>query len=151
MRDACAKRSTSSGYVRNDVGSVAMRAGRSRSIALVVLDVGNPFFAAVDRGAGDRAAQEGMVVLLGSSGQDIEREDAYLEQFREQRVAGVLITPSHPRMDAITRLVSSGIPVVLVDSESSNPRSALSRLMTWRAGILRSRTFLLAGVDTSPS
>ena len=45
------------GFVRNDAAR-QLRAGRSRSIGLVVLDVGNPFFAEVARGAEDRAAEK---------------------------------------------------------------------------------------------
>lgn len=104
------------GYVRNDAAR-QLRAGRSRSIALVVLDAGNPFFAAVARGAENRAAEDGYVVLLGSSGHDAARENAYLEQFREQRVAGLLITPAHADADTVRDLQSSGIPVVLVDEQ----------------------------------
>ena len=104
------------GYVRNDAAR-QLRAGRSRSIALVVLDAGNPFFAALARGAENRAAEDGYVVLLGSSGHDVARENAYLEQFREQRVAGLLITPAHADADTVRDLQSSGIPVVLVDEQ----------------------------------
>ncbi len=102
------------GYVRNDAAR-QLRAGRSRSIALVVLDVGNPFFAAVARGAEARAAADGYVVLLGSSGQDIKRETAYLDQFHEQRVAGVLLTPADVHSVGVQRVLDSSTPVVLVD------------------------------------
>lgn len=107
------------GYVRNDAAR-QLRAGRSRSIALVVLDASNPFFAALARGAENRAAEDGYVVLLGSSGHDPARENAYLEQFREQRVAGVLITPAHADADTVRGLQASGIPVVLVDEQPAD-------------------------------
>lgn len=106
------------GYVRNDAAR-QLRAGRSRSIALIVLDVGNPFFAAVARGAEARAAADGFVVLLGSSGADGDHERLYLDQFREQRVAGVLLTPANADGDVVERLASAGIPVVLVDEQTS--------------------------------
>jgi len=106
------------GYVRNDAAR-QLRAGRSRSIALIVLDVGNPFFAAVARGAEARAAQDGYVVLLGSSGADGAQERLYLDQFVEQRVAGVLLTPAEGAADVVERLASAGIPVVLVDEQTT--------------------------------
>ena len=104
------------GFVRNDAAR-QLRAGRSRSIGLVVLDVGNPFFAEVARGAEQRAADEGLVVLLGGAEQGTQREAAYLELFREQRVLGVLITPSSDDVAALRRLRDAGIPVILVDRE----------------------------------
>ena len=106
------------GFVRNDAAR-QLRAGRSRSIGLVVLDVGNPFFAEVVRGAEARAGDDGLVVLVGSSDEDPARESAYLDLFREQRVNGVLITPSSG--DDIARLErahAAGTSIVLLDHES---------------------------------
>lgn len=104
------------GFVRNDAAR-QLRAGRSRSIGLVVLDVGNPFFAEVARGAEDRAAEAGMTVLLGNSDESIDRESAHLELFREQRVNGVLVTPASNDLTMLARLSRGGVPVVLVDHE----------------------------------
>lgn len=106
------------GFVRNDAAR-QLRAGRSRSIALIVLDAGNPFFAEVARGAEDRAAESGMSVLLGNSDERPDREDAYLELFREQRVNGVLVTPVDRDLGRLERLRSGGVPVVLVDHEDA--------------------------------
>ncbi|WP_457100950.1 LacI family DNA-binding transcriptional regulator [Microbacterium sp. P5_E9] len=104
------------GFVRNDAAR-QLRAGRSRSIGLVVLDVGNPFFAEIVRGAENRAAEDGLSVLVGNSDETPEREGAYLDLFREQRVNGVLITPVTDDLGAVERLRDSGVPVVLVDRE----------------------------------
>lgn len=102
------------GYVRNDAAR-QLRAGRSTTVGLVVLDAGNPFFADVARGAEDAAAQRGLSVLLGNSDEQREREDAYLALFEEQRVRGVLLSPSSETLAAAQRLRDHGIPVVLVD------------------------------------
>ncbi|WP_435749281.1 LacI family DNA-binding transcriptional regulator [Microbacterium sp. PMB16] len=104
------------GFVRNDAAR-QLRAGRSRSIGLIVLDSANPFFAEVARGAEERAAREGMAVLLGNSDQTPVRESAYLDLFREQRVSGVLLTPTDLQSTAVRHLADSGIPLVLVDDE----------------------------------
>ena len=105
------------GYVRNDAAR-QLRAGRSRCIGLVVLDVGNPFFAEVARGAEARAAEEGMTVLLGSSDERVDRESTYLDLFQEQRVNGVLVTPATDDLAPLARLRDAGVPVVLVDRET---------------------------------
>ena len=68
------------GFVRNDAAR-QLRAGRSRSIALVVLDVRNPFFTDVARGAEDRAAEDGMTILLGNSDENTDREGSYVDLF----------------------------------------------------------------------
>lgn len=104
------------GFVRNDAAR-QLRAGRSRSIGLVVPDAGNPFFADVARGAEARADDDMLAVLLGNSDEDPSREDNYLDLFREQRVNGVLITPASDDIDKLLRVQAAGIPVVLVDHE----------------------------------
>jgi len=104
------------GFVRNDAAR-QLRAGRSRSIGLVVLDVGNPFFTDLARGAEDRAAKAGLTVLLGNSDETRERESAYLDLFEEQRVHGVLITPLGDTGEQLTRLRRRGTPTVLVDRQ----------------------------------
>src|SRR6188472_1476649 len=106
------------GFVRNDAAR-QLRAGRSRCIGLVVLDVGNPFFAEVARGAEARAAEEGMTVLLGSSDERLDRESTYLDLFQEQRVNGVLVTPATDDLAPLARLRDAGVPVVLVDRETA--------------------------------
>jgi len=105
------------GFVRNDAAR-QLRAGRSRSIGLVVLDVRNPFFTDVARGAEDRAAEDSMTILLGNSDENPDREGSYLDLFEEQRVHGVLISPLTDDLPRLERLRSRGTPVVLVDREA---------------------------------
>ncbi|MFC5929956.1 LacI family transcriptional regulator [Cryobacterium melibiosiphilum] len=107
------------GFVRNDAAR-QLRAGRSRSIGLVVLDVGNPFFTDVARGAENRAAESGLAVLLGNSDENVEREGTYLDLFEEQRVLGVLVTPVGDVADRLTRLRLRGTPTVLVDRQTDD-------------------------------
>ncbi|WP_062071743.1 LacI family DNA-binding transcriptional regulator [Demequina sediminicola] len=102
------------GYVPNDAAR-QLRAGQSTQIALLVLDIGNPFFADVARGAERQAALTGHTVLLANSDDSHEREAAHLDQFERQRVAGVLLVPSDDAADRVARLRERGIPVVLVD------------------------------------
>lgn len=108
------------GYVRND-SARQLRAGRSRTVAIVVLDVANPFFADVVRGAEMEAEESGVVVVVCNSGEDPTRERRHLEILEEQRVQGVLITPVHDGPDSrLELLISRGTPVVLVDRGSGH-------------------------------
>ena len=49
------------GFVRNDAAR-QLKAGRSRSVGLVVLDVGNPFFTDIARAAERRASEHNLTV-----------------------------------------------------------------------------------------
>ncbi len=80
------------GFVRNE-SARQLRAGRSRTIGLVVLDVANPFFTDVARGVEDEASRAGLSVILCNSDEQLPKETRYLELLEEHRVQGVLITP----------------------------------------------------------
>jgi DNA-binding LacI/PurR family transcriptional regulator len=109
---------TELGYVRND-SARQLRAGRSNTIAVVVLDVANPFFTDVVRGVELAADELGVMVVVCNSGEDPARERRHLEQLEQQRVRGVLITPVEDRPGSrLEQLVRRGTPVVLVDRGS---------------------------------
>jgi DNA-binding LacI/PurR family transcriptional regulator len=106
------------GYVRND-SARQLRAGRSRTIAVIALDLANPFFTDVLRGAEHAAERSGTNVMIFNSSEDKRRERRHLEAVEEQRVLGVLITPVDSSLDArLDQLIERGIPVVLVDRGS---------------------------------
>lgn len=106
------------GYIRND-SARQLRAGRSRTIAVVVLDVANPFFTDVVRGAEAAVEAAGAVVVVCNSGADPARERRHLDLLEEQRVRGVLITPLDGGRDSrLEQLIRRGTPVVLVDRGS---------------------------------
>ena len=111
------------GFVRNDAAR-QLRAGRSRTIGLVVLDLRNPFFTEVARGAEERAGERGLSVLVANSDDKADREGTHLDLFEEQRVAGVLVTPVTENLARLRRMRDRGIPVVLVDRESQDPTFA---------------------------
>jgi LacI family transcriptional regulator len=107
------------GFIRNDAAR-QLRAGHSKTVGLVVLDVRNPFFTDVARGAEDQAALAGLTVILGNSDENSDRESAYLDLFEEQRVHGVLISPFGDITARLARLRDRGIPAVLVDRSSGD-------------------------------
>jgi LacI family transcriptional regulator len=102
------------GFVRNESGR-QLRVGRSRSIAYVMLDAGNPFFTDVAKGVEEVARARGVAVLICNSDSDAKREGDYVELLLQQRVRGVLVTPVDPDTSALDVLLRQNIPVVLVD------------------------------------
>lgn len=108
------------GYVRSE-SARQLRAGASRIMALLVLDMGNPFFVAVASGAERTARAAGLGVMVCNSAQSVSEELEYLSLFAEQRVRGVLVTPADPTGRSLDGLRSQGIPFVLVDRVSADP------------------------------
>ncbi|WP_371775709.1 LacI family DNA-binding transcriptional regulator [Streptomyces sp. NBC_01438] len=102
------------GYVRSE-SARQLRAGRSRIMALLVLDAGNPFFAGIMHGAEDVARAAGLGAMVCNSAQSPREEARYLSLFAEHRVCGVLLTPADASWTDLDALRKQGIPVVLVD------------------------------------
>ncbi|NGO78886.1 LacI family transcriptional regulator [Streptomyces sp. YC504] len=102
------------GYVRSE-SARQLRAGRSRIMALLVLDMGNPFFVDVARGAERAARKAGLGVMVCNSAQSPQEEADYLGLFAEQRVRGVLLTPADATGRNIEAFRRHNIPFVLVD------------------------------------
>ena len=78
------------GFVRNE-SARQLRAGTSRTIGLIVLDISNPFFTDVARGVEDAASKAGVSVVLCNSDDDPAKEARYLGILAAQQVQGVLI------------------------------------------------------------
>ena len=108
------------GFVRNE-SARHLRAGSSRTIGLVVLDIANPFFTDLARAVEDVAGEQGLAVILCNSADDAVRETRYLDLLTEQRVQGVLITPTGEISPALDTVRRRGVPVVLVDRRSAGP------------------------------
>ncbi|QSB22972.1 LacI family DNA-binding transcriptional regulator [Curtobacterium sp. RIT-PI-V] len=111
------------GFVRND-SARQLRAGRSSTVGLIVLDGGNPFFTDVARGAEDAAMDKGLAVLIGNSDESTDRERTYVDLFEERRVAGLLISPAGDDLSRLARLRDQGTAVVLVDRRADDEHFA---------------------------
>jgi LacI family transcriptional regulator len=106
------------GFVRNE-SARQLRAGRSRVLAYVLMDTGNPFFTDVAHGAEESAREHGLALVLHNSGGEPAREDDHLSLLLEQRVHGVLVTTVDEAGGHLRRMQQLGVPVVLVDRPAS--------------------------------
>src|SRR4051794_29739454 len=95
------------GFVRNE-SARQLRAGHSRTVGLVVLDVANPFFTDVARGVEDTANDAGLAVILCNSDDNPAKESRYLDLLEEQRVQGILVTPVTATNDRLEHLRRRG-------------------------------------------
>ncbi len=97
--------------------SVARNLRRSESSlwAVIVPDVGNPFFTSMVRGLEDVAQDTGHSVVLCNSDEDLGKEARYIAAAAAERMAGVVISPSSTRDTDVTPLLDLRIPVVAVD------------------------------------
>ncbi|HWU59177.1 MAG TPA: LacI family DNA-binding transcriptional regulator, partial [Microbacteriaceae bacterium] len=101
------------GYVRNEAAR-QLRAGESRTLAFVALELNNPFFGDVADAVERRAAQSGLFLFIVGSNGDPAREGQYIEMFAQQRVYGVILASGMTRERELDLLFTRRIPTVLV-------------------------------------
>ena len=106
------------GFVRNE-SARQLRAGRSSTLAYVMLDATNPFFTDVAQGIEDAADEADLSLFLCNSDNSAARELAYLDRLEQQRVQGILVTPVSPEAPSLDTVVQRGTPVVIVDRRRS--------------------------------
>ena len=103
------------GYVPNGLARGLTRR-RSKTVAVVVPDIANPFFTLIVRGAEEVAWRAGYHVLLSNSRGDLDRERANIDDMLASRVDGMLLAAaadgSGSKLKALGR---DDVPFVLVD------------------------------------
>ncbi|WP_432546506.1 LacI family DNA-binding transcriptional regulator [Kineococcus sp. SYSU DK004] len=125
LRDRVLRAIDELGFVRNE-SARQLRAGVSRTVAVVVLDVANPFFTDVVTGAEALAEEHDALVVVCNSGGSTDREAGHLRRLAQQRPLGLLLSPVEdedtadvsraPLLEALRR---QGTAVVLVDRGAS--------------------------------
>ena len=102
------------GFVRSKAAH-QLRVGKSLTVGIVVLDIANPFFAEMVRGAERVLRDKGYVLMVCSSDESTDLERQYLRVLEEYRVDGLLITPAERSLEGLAVLAARGIPTVLLD------------------------------------
>ena len=80
-------------YVYNR-GAANLRRRTSSSVALVINDLSNPFFAEFASGVDEALGAKGFVTLLGSTGESPQRQQAVLTTLMEHTPAGLILSPA---------------------------------------------------------
>ena len=104
------------GYRPNATASKLRRIGRQTSTAgLIIEDVSNPFFAAVQRGVEDVLRAHDVMCFASSTDEDPRREREIIEALAERDVDGLLIVPTTADQGYLSRLRDLGTPIVFLD------------------------------------
>lgn len=93
----------------------ALRQHRVRVWAVIIADVGNPFFTSVVRGIEDVAYANGYRLVLCNSDEDLTKEAGYVDIAIRERMAGLVIAVASTTESRLDRLAREGIPVVAID------------------------------------
>lgn len=102
------------GYRRNNAAA-SLRSGRSHSIAVIVSDIANPFFAEICRNIENIAYKAGYTVIFASSEENPQKLAHLVEMMVGYNVEGLIVAPCLGGEPALARALSIGIPTVLID------------------------------------
>ncbi|TDD45598.1 LacI family transcriptional regulator [Kribbella antibiotica] len=91
-----------------------LRRQEAAVVALIISDVENPFFTAIARGVEDVAHEVGYSVVLCNSDENADKENRYIDIAIQERVAGVILSPSGPAA-GVAKLAARGTAYVAVD------------------------------------
>lgn len=104
------------GYRPNAL-AVAMRAGKTKTIGLVIIsDFTNAFFDRATKSIIDRSKELGYKVLIQHSDEDVSVERLAIETMLQHQVDGIILVPaSTTKHSHLTTKKLNGKPVVLID------------------------------------
>jgi len=90
---------------------------KSKTIALIVSDISNPFFTRVIEGVEDVVSKAGYFILYCDTRYDLKREENYIQQLLEQRVDGIITFSTSESAYKIVKNVEKVVPFVSIQSE----------------------------------
>ncbi|UXA52752.1 LacI family DNA-binding transcriptional regulator [Xanthomonas prunicola] len=132
-------------YVYNRAAA-NLRQRTSSSIALVINDLSNPFFAEFAAGVDEALAAAGYVTLLGSTGESTQRQQAVLTSLMEHTPAGIILSPAEgSQAQALTQVLGRQRNVVLFNREVEGAQWDLLALDNAQGAFLACRHLIAQG------
>jgi LacI family transcriptional regulator len=92
-----------------------LRTGKSNTIALIVEDISNSFFASIAKGIETEAHKNNYKIFYGSTDNNNEIADALFTSMKNSAVDGFIITPTKGMAEQIKKLKKEHIPFILID------------------------------------
>lgn len=105
-------------YVPNTLAR-GLRSKRTKTLALVVTDITNPYFTLMARGVEDAAGASNYTVIYCNTDESEAKEENYANILAQRQVDGVLLVPAGGKVKTIKFLLSNNINVVVVDRRVS--------------------------------
>jgi len=101
-------------YVPNQFAA-NLKSGKSKTIALILPVLNNPFFAAIASEINLQLYKHGFMTILTDCDENPDIEDEILSKIQSYNIEGLLIAPSGEKYEKVERLHQGGLPVVCID------------------------------------
>jgi LacI family transcriptional regulator len=102
------------GYVPNALAR-SLRFKQTKTLALILTDITNPFFTTLARGVEDVASERGFSVIFCNTDESREEEAEYLNVVARKQVDGILLVPAFSSRDSVDFMRDYSIPFVVLD------------------------------------
>ncbi len=111
------------GYVPNE-SARQLRAGASKTLALILLDAWLPYFGELSRGVDEVTREGGWALFFSNSNRDAAQETVNIDMFEAHRVQGIIIYPLGDVVPRLGRLADRGIKSVVVGPAHASTKVA---------------------------
>ena len=101
-------------YVPNILAK-GLKAGKSKTIGLIIADISNIFFGAIALNIQNYAHERGYTVLIGNTNENINEMENMIEFLYARQIDGLIITPTENSQFLLNKIISNKLPLVLVD------------------------------------
>ena len=92
-----------------------LKSGRSRTIALIIPSLSNPFFAGIACSINQEIRRSGYITIIGDSDENYEHEKTEIQQLVSRNIEGLIIVPCGNNVEHLQKLQNQRVPVVCVD------------------------------------
>jgi LacI family transcriptional regulator len=124
------------GYRPNEIAR-ALRPGKTAAtIALLLGDLTNPFYAAIAKSAVEIARSAGYAVVVTMVDEDPSAEEQAVRDLLARHVAGLILVPDRSDHAFVREPLERGVPVVFVDRPASGSEADVVVLDNERGGYL---------------
>lgn len=89
--------------------------GKSNVVGLIVADISNPFFSRLAAAVESTVVPRGFELVVGSTGEDPDRERELVRSFIERRAQALLVVPASDDHSYLQFETAIGTPIVFVD------------------------------------
>jgi LacI family transcriptional regulator len=101
-------------YSANNMAA-SLRSGKSRTIAVLVPKLSNPFFAGLASEIHSYLQKEGFTMILSESGESLDVEKKILKNLLTYNIEGLIIVPAKADFDHILKMKKYDLPIVCMD------------------------------------
>ena len=90
----------------------SLQTRQTMTVAMLLPDIDNPFYAKAVRGAEDKFREAGYSLLVGNTNNSTTCQAEYLKLFRSRQIDGIILVLAAGDQGDIARAVTSGKPIV---------------------------------------